>query len=749
MHLHSFRIKNFRRLKDVCIELEKDISIFVGANNSGKTSATHAIQLFMTTSKEKFTIHDFSADCWISLNTLGNLKEEEKEDDLLEAVKNFPTISLDLWFSVEESDLYRVIDLLPDLNWSDSFVGVRIELAPIDVEGLLNRYMEAKSKAFNNKQGEYHPWPKTLTEYLSDRLQQEFELRYYVLDRIHFDESFAQKGGYQPQQLTPDKGRSGAQIVKGILRVDCLDAQRHLSDSSGSRAEDLSRCLSRFYNRNLKKREEDFSVQKALSDARSDLNSHLEKVFAPTLTHLSNLGYPGLANPRLMIKSALSPSAIMSGQDGTSVHYFLEGSVAEEEYSLPDRYNGLGFKNLIYMVVELLDIHTQWTDTEEDRPLLHIIFIEEPEAHLHTQLQQVFIRKIFDTLKIDGDDANYYISQLVITTHSPHILYERGFQPIRYFRRGLTPGLQTSEVLNLSSFYKKEVEDREFLHRYMKLTHCDLFFADAAILVEGNVERLLMSLMIEKVAERLKSVCVTILEIGGAFGHRFKALIEFLGINTLIVTDIDSINPSTTLAKTDQSESDEDDDEDEEEGEENKSKKINGGACLATEPDAITSNQTLIQWLPRKTLISDLLSATEQERTQVLGNHGKAYVRVVYQTKHNVVWNLENDMLIGRTFEEAFALENITWTQNISRRTLKLRIPANSKKNLRELAERIYKRVQSKDFNKTDFALALMAEIPDQWNTPRYITDGLLWLSDLVVKEEIVHSIEETIEVHE
>lgn len=47
MHLNSLRIKNFRRLKSVNLELENETSIFVGANNSGKTSAAQALQLFL------------------------------------------------------------------------------------------------------------------------------------------------------------------------------------------------------------------------------------------------------------------------------------------------------------------------------------------------------------------------------------------------------------------------------------------------------------------------------------------------------------------------------------------------------------------------------------------------------------------------------------------------------------------------------------------------------------------------------
>ncbi|MEK5794612.1 ATP-dependent endonuclease, partial [Acinetobacter nosocomialis] len=74
---------------------------------------------------------------------------------------------------------------------------------------------------------------------------------------------------------------------------------------------------------------------------------------------------------------------------------------------------------------------------------------------------------------------------MVITTHSPHILYERGFKPIRYFRRKKVGKEQLTEVLNLSAFYQAQPNDRDFLERYLRLTHCDLFFSDAAILVEG------------------------------------------------------------------------------------------------------------------------------------------------------------------------------------------------------------------------------------------------------------------------
>jgi predicted ATP-dependent endonuclease of OLD family len=52
MYLHSYRIKNYRRLCDVYIELASDISIFVGSNNSGKTSATQVLYAFASGSRD-------------------------------------------------------------------------------------------------------------------------------------------------------------------------------------------------------------------------------------------------------------------------------------------------------------------------------------------------------------------------------------------------------------------------------------------------------------------------------------------------------------------------------------------------------------------------------------------------------------------------------------------------------------------------------------------------------------------------
>jgi len=714
MHLSHCHIRNFRRLKDVHVDLEKDISIFVGANNSGKTSAANVVQMFASGSK--FVVHDFSTECWQKFDELGRATTVVGEDEM-------PPLALDLWFGVEATDLHRVIGLLPSLDWNGNLVGIRVEYRPKDVQELLRSFRECqeKTKAEAGDSGvesRFAPWPVSLTDYLKKRMEQEFELRYFVLDRAQFDDAFDQRSGYSPRRILSDRGQGGAQVLGSILRVDCLNAQRHLSDGeAGARAEDLSRRMSKFYRRNLEQREDDYATLQALAESEAQLNAHLAQVFEPTLKQLRELGYPGLDNPQLLIRSALNPETVMGSSGGARVHYQVNEA---SDLTLPERYNGLGFKNLIYMVVELLDLHARWLTDEEDEVPLHLVFIEEPEAHLHVQLQQVFIRKVLDILEVASDEAEGRLSQVVVTTHSPHILYERGFRPIRYFRRLTTAAGQTSAVFNVSRFYEENVDDRDFLERYMRLSHCDLFFADAAILVEGNVERLLMAAMIEKAADALRCTYLSILEVGGAFGYRFKQLIEFLGLTTLIVTDIDSVDGTAAAVPGDGDGKAADD--------ESPSRRR---ACPVSTAGAVTSNQTLIQWLPRKSSISELLAASHAEK--IASSDGRAIVHVAYQIEHEVTWAGVTGRHAGRTFEEAFALQNIEWCQDEERRALGLRIRTSSALALRGLAEALYNRVKSSEFKKTDFALAVLAQDPNGWVVPTYVAEGLRWLEAQLV----------------
>ena len=67
---------------------------------------------------------------------------------------------------------------------------------------------------------------------------------------------------------------------------------------------------------------------------------------------------------------------------------------------------------------------------------LHVVLIEEPEAHLHAQVQQVFIKKAYQVLRAhDALKHGSFSTQMIVSTHSSHIAHELDFTCLRYFRR--------------------------------------------------------------------------------------------------------------------------------------------------------------------------------------------------------------------------------------------------------------------------------------------------------------------------
>jgi hypothetical protein len=108
----------------------------------------------------------------------------------------------------------------------------------------------------------------------------------------------------------------------------------------------------------------------------------------------------------------------------------------------------------------------------------------------------------------------------------------------------------------------------------------------------------------------------------------------------------------------------------------------------------------------------------------------------------SVSWVKQEMTLAGRTLEEAFALENLRWSQAKERRSLKLHIKGCTTMDLSALATSIYTRVKSQYFSKTDFALGVLADKVDAWKVPTYIAEGLTWLESTIAPEQATISID-------
>jgi AAA ATPase domain len=275
--LHSCHIRNLRRLRDVHIDLRGTTTTFVGANNSGKTTAAQAFVLFLDSpARGKFSVNDFNHGVWDTFNQAAVAEP---------GAMVFPAISLDLWFEVDDESLHRVYELLPDLDWSGSRVGIRISYEARDPLQLHSNYCKLAADAAEslarsespgtNKPGAtdastdpYRPWPHDMLDYLHRRLNEEYELRYYKLDESQFDSAGAPVSPeYAPARM------DSSRVLNSLLKVDFVRAQRDLIDPDGpARSDNLSKRLSSFYQHNLQQYGTDHRALRALAESEQRLN---------------------------------------------------------------------------------------------------------------------------------------------------------------------------------------------------------------------------------------------------------------------------------------------------------------------------------------------------------------------------------------------------------------------------------------------------------------------------------------------
>ena len=724
MHIDFVEIQNFRKLKACRVEIAQQETIFVGANNSGKTSAMDALTLFLDKDRRKdFATTDFTLSNWLCLDRLGkqwvDAADDEEPDIAVDAW--LPWLpSIDVWLRADEEDLHRVVHLLPTLDWTPKeLLGVRLVLAPKKMEQLYKDFRSAYKSAHDAKSASTNAesplplWPNSMRDFLDKQLRSQFEVQSYILDPTKRQDPV--QGIARPQVLPPDSDPLKKHPFDGLIKIDVITAQRGFSDpktenQSPSGFASLSTQLRRYFSKHLDPSEapdaSDIVALEAIEATRRVFNDKLKSSFEPAIGELEGLNYPGFSDPRISVTSKIEPSDSLNHD--AAVQFDLPGAVS---LSLPEKYNGLGYQHLISMVFKLIQFRDEWmrvgkagknqdTKNAAIEPL-HIVLVEEPEAHLHAQVQQVFIKKAYEVLRNHTALADSsFNTQLIVSTHSSHIAHERDFSSLRYFRRepATKKGeIPTATVINLSQTFGDHNETSKFATRYLRTTHCDLFFADAAILVEGSAERMLIPHFVRAKFPKLDQSYISLLEIGGAHAHRLEPLLDTLGLLSLIVTDLDSIGAT-------------------------------GTAKVRPERDKNyrTGNTTLKDWVPKIELLDDLLDLSNDAKQTTNG-----LVRVAYQCPITVEYKEgeSEGKAIPYTFEDSLALTNLALFRGYAEPVglLKKLQAALGKDTLKDACNDMFCNLEKG--SKAEMALELLYRgEPDQLEPPGYIADGLKWL---------------------
>ena len=506
MKIQSVHIRNYRKLKNCHIDFGEKKTVLVGANNSGKTSAISAIVWFLKNT-ERFTLKEFTVTNWALINTIGEKwLEKDSVDDALLSSHQWDNIvpSMDVWINVENGEQYRVNHLIPSLStWDGKKVGVRGQYVPKDVTKLYTAYKEAKTKARSLEATEEWKeadspelYPKNLCDFLGkgSNLREYFDVKYYIIDpALDPDDE-------DEVQTTPDN-ELGYNPLDGLIKVDTILASRDFSDPEGqtdSEIDTLSKQFQQYYKSSGQEDEEltceGLKLLGGIVTANKTYDEKLRKTFEVPVGELKNINYPGFQNPEIKIRSKIQIEE--SIKHDSAVQFAIQGM---EELVLPEKYNGLGYRNLISIYLKLIDFREKWLkELSEGKNIepIHLVFVEEPEAHLHAQAQQVFVKKAFEALCNNKliEENPWLSTQLVLSTHSNHVVNELDLNCMRYFKRVIDVGekIPVSKVVNLSSTFGTDDETKQFVTRYIRLTHCDIFFSDAVVLVEGPAEKILV-----------------------------------------------------------------------------------------------------------------------------------------------------------------------------------------------------------------------------------------------------------------
>lgn len=677
MKIKEIEISNFRLLQNFKINLENELSLVIGKNNTGKTSFLSILEKFLIGSKQNFSFSD------INIATQKKFKDKFDEGEFEDDYSMGITLKMYIEYT-EGDDLSNISEVMLNLEPDQNIVVLQLQYT-IGFEEITTRLKDD----FHNSNDTYPNQEGGILDYLNEHHHNYFRIKRKAVEYDNEENSI----------------EIDEKTIKQILNFKRINAKRDVINpdgSSNSTSNKLSKQSSRYYETVSGPQIEKQSVKELMSQMReadSDLEEAYSNIFSGILDKVKRFGGIKEKDSVLEITSRLDGKNLL--KDNTTVMYNQDGQ------SLPEDYYGLGYLNLISMIFEievvLSDFKQKTSDLKEPSDI-NLFFIEEPEAHTHPQMQYVFIKNIKKLLEEESEGGSDDIPinlQTIISTHSSHITAESDFDDIKYFVREDINSVNSKDLKKLKKEYEADPDRYKFLKKYLTLSRAELFFADKAILIEGDTERILMPSIMEKMDKEedddsdllpLTSQNISIIEVG-AYAHIFDQLINFLSIKSLLITDIDSVDEDNN--------------------------------AIEVENAVKTSNSSIKTFLNEEN-IETLIDLTQNQRCL---------------SKNEGDWqpNPEGDLLIvyqqteegfyPRSFEDAFI--------NINRDfIIEKKDTFQGLKNKDYFDEETYSPYKLADEcikKKTDFALDIIYhsdEDYDNWNIPTYIEKGLSWLKN-------------------
>lgn len=539
MKLAKMNIKNYRQFEDVTIFYDDNLTILAGANNSGKTSLVELYKNIFIKKERNFSVEDMpmrkvyqDANKLLDMTTKVYKDSLNKEDflnkldtiffkeTLGESDKNLQLIQgivVDIEVSYGDGEkISRFSDYLMELDYQNRSFYFRYALE-LNKKKLYNIFRENFSKLENR-----------IKDYLSAEKEKEEDkkiiLRDFILKQCNlcFEENYY----YCNSMYTINLPMKLAEF-KNLFNCNYISATRELNDQKEDENYSISKemlsilKLDKNWESIIEGMPENITKLIDEADVKRSIESGSIKGLKDAIKDISETTDGNVGEMSLSINI-----------DDDDLMLFLTRAIKtryeHDAVYLKEASQGLGFSNWIYIYLKI-----ERFCKKVNKEIVNFFIIEEPEAHMHPQMQRALIRHL---------NSSYCEKEIqgIITTHSNELVRASELEKIRVIRQVEPLISKIYDMDCFKTYVLSNEEERDFFNLLFSINYSDLIFSSKIIMYEGDTEKLFIeSLLKNKQFAELANQYISYVQVGGAYAHNYKKLVNFLRIKTLILTDVD------------------------------------------------------------------------------------------------------------------------------------------------------------------------------------------------------------------
>ena len=504
MYLKKLIIKNFRIFDEIGIELifNKGVNAIIGENNSGKSSVIDALRIVYSTVTYKKDIFFSKSDFHASED--GTVAKYAQFDVYLEEV---PRRMIEIWNPQSDSGM-----------GGDFHIRFEKYISPSGMEKVRSVYWGFGTEGNLLSSDTFEATDVVFLGALRD----------------------------SENEMRPSRNSKLAQLLRNLVPGE--DARSEWVQVLGNansnllKKEQLKKTRNTI-NQNLAKIEQEFLNQQidiGLVEPRFDSIASSLRAWVKPKWILINKADSVYEKAYSYFQSHMDLKKIQEDTKGIYFEISILDSETDIDKELADKIcevanksfelyqNGLGYNNLLFMSAVLGDMAIEKSGVYQN-----LLLVEEPEAHLHPQLQELVHNFLSDANK---NDSNI---QIIYTSHSPtlaskidieniNLLYEYGH------KKYCLPFSQT----------KLTEENKKYLQRYLDVTKSQMFFARGILFVEGISEAILLPAMAKALDRPFEKYAVELVNVDSVAFAPFVNLLSSDKVNTCfskvsIITDDD------------------------------------------------------------------------------------------------------------------------------------------------------------------------------------------------------------------